>query len=288
MNKIPVVIIHEGYKEYLKINLEITGKNNKIYLIGDKSVKCLERLHNVTFVDINNYRNHSQIKNLHKHFINYSSNNAYFEWICFQSVFILELFMKGFNIPSLFHVDSDNILLHDINTYQFTKNIAYCCCKNYHTNRMSNSIHCGRLNIEFCKEFKQLYKDIYVNKSKYNLIEDKIKFHSGSNGAYINGGICDMTLYYLLANEKLCDVQNLLNYNNGYVFINNINNGEGDLSKEQYLLQNNIIKVSKNSTNKKNLIYDKINNKEIYIFNIHFQGGAKILLNETLKNNIIY
>tara|TARA_Y100000389_G_C17437674_1_gene506542 strand:- start:376 stop:1242 length:867 start_codon:yes stop_codon:yes gene_type:complete len=288
MNKIPVVIIHEGYKEYLKINLEITGKNNKIYLIGDKSVKCLERLHNVTFVDINKYRNHSQIKNLHKHFINYSSNNPYFEWICFQRVFILELFMKGFNISSLFHVDSDNILLHDINTYKFTKNIAYCCCKNYHTHRMSNSIHCGLLNIEFCKEFKQLYTDIYVNKSKYNLIEDKIKFHSGSNGTYINGGICDMTLYYLLANEKLCDVQNLLNLNNGYVFVNNINNGEGDLAKEQYLLENNIIKVSKNTTTKKNLIYDKIKNKEVDIFNIHFQGGAKMLLNENLKNYIIY
>ena len=76
MNKIPVVIIHEGYKEYLKINLEITGKNNKIYLIGDKSVKFLEALYNVTFIDINKYRNHSKIKDLQKHFVNYSSNSA--------------------------------------------------------------------------------------------------------------------------------------------------------------------------------------------------------------------
>ena len=38
MNKIPVVIIHEGYKEYLKINLEITGKNNKIFSGRSKNI----------------------------------------------------------------------------------------------------------------------------------------------------------------------------------------------------------------------------------------------------------
>ena len=39
---IPAVIIHIGYREYLKVNLEITGMNNKIYLIGDNSVKNME------------------------------------------------------------------------------------------------------------------------------------------------------------------------------------------------------------------------------------------------------
>ena len=40
---ISCVLVHKGYKPYLKYNLEITSKNNKIYLIGDKS---LERLQN--------------------------------------------------------------------------------------------------------------------------------------------------------------------------------------------------------------------------------------------------
>ena len=39
------VLVHKGYKPYLKYNLEITSKNNKIYLIGDKS---LEKLQNIS------------------------------------------------------------------------------------------------------------------------------------------------------------------------------------------------------------------------------------------------
>ena len=61
---IPVLIIHEGYKEYLKINLEITGKNNKIYLIGDKSVEHLGNIKNVTFVNIDKYNNNLQINTI--------------------------------------------------------------------------------------------------------------------------------------------------------------------------------------------------------------------------------
>jgi len=282
---IPIVIIHVGYKEYLKVNLEITGINNKIYLIGDDAVKHMGQLKNVTFVDINKYRNISIITKSRDSFINYSSNNENFEWICFERVFILKFFMEEFNINHIFHIDSDNILLYDINNYSFKKKIAYCLCKNYHTYRMSNSIHVGLLNQDFCDKFIELYNDLYINKSKYNLIEDKIKFHTDTlNGKYINGGICDMTLYYILAHEKIIDVENLLEPNNGIVFINNINNGEGYEYKQQYRLKNNIIDISFN--NDQCNIYDEINNKSIMIFNIHFQGGAKRFMTEELKNKL--
>jgi hypothetical protein len=117
---IPAVIIHVGYKEYLKVNLQITGVNNKIYLIGDNSVKNLEQLKNVTFVDINKYRNIPIITQSKDSYINYSSNDKNFEWICFERVFILKFFMEEFNINHIFHIDSDNILLHDINNFPFT------------------------------------------------------------------------------------------------------------------------------------------------------------------------
>lgn len=278
---IPTVIIHVGYKEYLKVNLEITGVNNKIYLIGDNAVKHLGQLKNVTFVDINKYRNIPIIRKSRDLFINYSSNDKNFEWICFERVFILKFFMEEFNINHIFHIDSDNILLHDINNYSFKKEIAYCLCKNYHTYRMSNSIHVGLLNQNFCDKFIELYNDLYINKSKYNLIENKIKFHTDvSSGKYINGGICDMTLYYILANEKIIDVENLLEPNNNVVFLNNINNGEGYEYKQQYRLKNNIVDISFN--NDKCNIYDEINNKTLMLFNIHFQGGAKRFMTEEL------
>ena len=42
MKKIPVVIVHENYEKYLKINLDITTKNNHVYLIGNKELANLE------------------------------------------------------------------------------------------------------------------------------------------------------------------------------------------------------------------------------------------------------
>ena len=278
---IPVVIIHQTYKEYLKINLEITGKNNKIILIGDDQVKHLSELNNVTFIDIKKYNNIPLINECRKSFVNYSSNDSTFEWACFERVFILKYFMEEYNIESIFHIDSDNILLFNINDYPFEKNIAYCMNTNFHEYRMSNSIHVGLLNKNFCNKFIELYQDIYINKSKFNLVEGKINYHRNENGKYVGGGICDMTLYYILANKNIIDVENLIIPKNNIVFINNINNGEGYESKQQYTTKNNIIDIKFNKNNC--FINDIINQKELKIFNIHFQGNAKILLNEQLK-----
>ena len=76
---IPVVIVHKGFKSYVTNNLLVTGKNNKIYLIGDKSLQKLEKIHNVTFIDISKYENNPLVNDLKKYFKNYSSYN--FNWI---------------------------------------------------------------------------------------------------------------------------------------------------------------------------------------------------------------
>jgi hypothetical protein len=288
---IPVLIIHEGYKEYLKINLEITGKNNKIYLIGDKSVEHLGNIKNVTFVNIDKYNNNLQIIQYANNFINYSSNSKSFEFLCFKRVFILKLFMNEYNFDKIFHIDSDNILLKNINDYVFSKDNAYVCNKNWHKNRMSNSIHSGLLDKKFVLEFEKLYEDIYINKNKLHLIKEKINYHTKNNN-FVNGGICDMTLYYLLNQEKIIDVENLMENkvinNKKIVFMNNINNGEGPDSKEQYELINNIIKIQKSSNGEDNYLYDKINKQFLVLMNIHFQGGAKSLMNENLKKFLNY
>ena len=291
---ISVCIIHIGYRDYLKTNLEITGKNNKIYLLGDKSLKPLGNLQNVTFVDIDKYMNNDIITNYKKHFVNYSSNNSNLEWLCFSRVFILKFFFQDYNIHNIFHMDSDNILLKDINEYKFEKKIAYCIPGNSHEYRMSNSIHCGLLNMEFCNKFEELYNDIYINKTKFNLIKNKIKYHTDKSGNFKvgGGGICDMTVYYLLNKEKLIDVDNLLiakNINDVFtVFINNVNNEEGSESKKQYMKDNNLNIMKIINYNNNTQIYDIINKKYYNLFNIHFQGGSKRFLNDNLKKSIHY
>ena len=51
----PIVIVHEDYQDYLKSSIEISGKNNKIYLIGNKSVEFLQDHPSVTYVNIQKY-----------------------------------------------------------------------------------------------------------------------------------------------------------------------------------------------------------------------------------------
>ena len=45
-----------------------------------------------------------------------------------------------------------------------------------------------------------LKRNIFVNKSKLNLIQHKIDFHKKNGG----GGICDMTFFYLM--DKLTEL----------------------------------------------------------------------------------
>jgi hypothetical protein len=286
---IKTIIIHTGYKKYLEENVRITSETNKIILVGDDSVKQLGEIENVEFINIDKY-----LYNINKvyrpYFINYSSNNLHCEFMCFARIFIIKDIMEEFNLDNIFHIDSDNILFQDINNYPFTNDVAYCMPNNYeNTHRMSNSIHCGLLNKQFCNTFACLYNDIYINKSKFNLIEDKTNYHT-QNGIYVNGGICDMTFYYLIHN--IINVQNLMLPvtidNKKYIFINNYNNGEGFESRQQYSLNSNKkLHIYKNKYNE-TVIYDEIYKEEYHLINIHFQGSAKNLLDrEKIKEFII-
>ncbi len=65
-----------------------------------------------------------------------------------------------------------------------------------------------------------LYEDIFINKSKFNLIKDKINHHKSNPG-----GVCDMTLYHYIVKFGLVDMQNLMDPveidGKKFVFINN-------------------------------------------------------------------
>ena len=187
------VLVHKGYKPYLKYNLEITSKNNKIYLIGDKSLESLQNISkNITFVDISKYENSENIVEYKNYFTNYSTNSFDFEWFCFARVFIIQNFIKENSLENIFYIDSDNVLLEDINNLSFTSSNAFMIPHHQESFRMSASIHSSLLNREFCSQFEKLYYDLYVSGEKFNLIEGKIDYHQKNN---ILGGICDMTLY---------------------------------------------------------------------------------------------
>lgn len=283
---IPCVIIHVGDKPYLKINVEITCKNNKLYFIGDHSCAYLQHHPNCTFVDISKYEK-QWISDLEKHFINYSSNSRIFEWLCFRRVFILKEFLKDYKFEKVFHMDSDNIVLYNINEFKLSEEVAYLNSYTWNSTDMCSSIHCAFLSLNFCNVFEQLYNDIYVNKSKLDLIKNKIEYHCVDKDIFKNGGICDMTLYYLINKLKLIGVQNLMEHDNeGNTFMNNYGIPEGTKSKQQYKMENGVIKIIKDENGIYNFIIDTKTDTRVRIWNIHFQGSNKRFMNESLKSKI--
>ena len=151
--------------------------------------------------------------------------------------------------------------------------------------RMSASIHSSLLSSEFCDQFENLYNDLYVSKAKFNLIEGKIDYHEKNN---VMGGICDMTLYYLLYKNDYLRIQNLFDkfqnkFSENVVFMNHINTGEGPYSKENYELKNGKLKIFKG-----NKIHDLVNNEKLKVCNVHYQGSAKKFLNRYTKFRLKY
>ena len=283
---IPCVIVHRGFQPYLKFNLEITSKNNKVFLIGDESVSNLASISdNIEFVNIDQYETRNRIINLKKYFVNYSSQPQATEWMSFERVFIIHDFLLERNYKQIFHLDSDNVLLKNINDFKFDYSNAYCIPSFQDNYRMDSSIHCGLLDKNFFIEFEKLYNDLYITKNKFHLIEKKINYHKSNN---IRGGICDMTLYFLLQNLKKINPQNLmqpLKSKDGeeFVFINNFNMAEGFYDFNNFEMRRKKIKLYNGSS-----VNDLINMKKIKIANIHFQGASKKYLNRFSKYRLKY
>ena len=284
--KIPCVIVHRGFKPYLKFNLEITSKNNKIFLIGDSSVSNLASIsENIEFIDIGDYERRERILELRKNFVNYNTQSEDIEWMNYERVFIMQDFMLERDYKQIFHLASDNILLKNINAFKFKNRIAYCIPSFQDNYRMDSSIHCGLLDNKFFTEFEKLYIDLYINKNQFHLIEKKINYHTIND---VRGGITDMTLYYLLHKQKKISPQNLMQPfkskdDEEFIFINNLNLAEGFYDLNNFKMRRKKIKLYNG-----NSVYDLIKSKKIKIANIHFQGSSKNHLNRYSKYRLKY
>ena len=199
---IPVVIVHQGYKDYLKYNLDITSKNNKVFIIGDESLRVLEN-NNVELCDIKNYLETEIVKSYSNNFTNYtnlldySESSKNHELFCFLRIIFIHMFMKEYNFEKVFHLDSDNVLYYDINEYPFEKDISYQFGINDYNFDMTDSIHNGLINLEFCQKFENLFEKIYIDKDT-SLINKKINYHKYRFG----GRVCDMDFLFSSQEEK--------------------------------------------------------------------------------------
>ena len=240
MKKISCVVMVDYYHKYMKTSLNITSKYNHIYLLGTSKFKSFENK-NITFVDIANYNNLEFTKKIKDTFVNYGAKDDKSEIFWLTRIPKLKQFMTDFNLESIFMIDMDNILLFDVNDYPYTQQNSLCISKNWSPYYQAASVHSALLNQDFCNEYEKLYSDIFINKSKFYLIEPKIEYHKTNPG-----GIADMTLYYHLFNEDILSFDNLYEPSiidgEKSVFINNYSTSEGYEFQDQYELDKKYLK----------------------------------------------
>ncbi len=287
MKNINTVVVHDINSPFLESSLRITSKNNKTFLIGNESVKYLEKYENITFVDINKYFQKEKFKVYRDRFEHFGDKDEYSYYFWFMRLFLIYELMKDFEFDSIFSCDSDNLLLKNINEYPFKAKNAICIPNVWEDHWYTSSVHAGLITQEFCENYEKLYEDIFINKSRFELIKDKIEHHKTNPG-----GVCDMTLYHFIVDMNLVDMQNLLDPvqigEKKYVFINNYANGEGIKDQKQYQLGRKKIKIYTSKKDKSNRIYDLIDEEYIHLYNLHFQGKSKKFINEKLEKKLQY
>ena len=284
---IPVVIVHENYQEFLKSNVEITGKNNSIFLIGNESVKVLEDHPSVTYVDIKKYLNMEKFKLFEENFIHYGDKDRRTYMFWFMRMLIMSEFAKEHELESFFSCDSDNALLVDVNNFNFKKKNAITIPDEWEPFYYGASVHSGLISSKFCNVYENLITSIFLDKKKIDFIEDKINFHKTNPGSF-----CDMTLYFYMSQFDLIDFDNLMIPRSfkekEYIFTQSYANGEGTKSRDQYKLRNKKMLIKRDNKLNANYILDKKTKEKYYIANIHFQGKQNKYLNSKLTKWLNY
>jgi len=177
----------------------------------------------------------------------------------------------------VFACDSDLMiyanLYEDISLY---KNYLACFCSTHYQEnfRWSASGHISFWTLEGIKKFCAFIEEYYTT-DKINILFQKVNYHNSNN---VPGGICDMTLLYLFYLENKDHIKNLLIVDNDHAFDDNINVSE-NYYKDEY--EFNLTKKVKNIKfiNKKPYCNNLILNKDINFKVLHFQNGAKNIIN---------
>jgi len=276
---IPVVIFHcGGNQSYFVSCVNVSSKKNTVYLIGDDVNKnSFKNNKNVHFFHINDLES-EETKKFKKCFVNYSGNNHHYEMYCFLRVFYLKTLFEKTKDEWMFHTDSDCVLLEDANKL-FTPpfQISYSIQNVANEYHMVGSIHNSLLNLDFCNKFIQLCFDIYDNHTKFQLINKKIQWHKTTGTP---GGICDMTLYYLLYSEKI--IENVVDLNipmsvdgENTVFDHNLSDAYGYNGECTFEKQNGIKLLLRTANG---YYFKTVNGDFMKLASIHFQGDAKRIL----------
>lgn len=275
---LPITFTHRfGIKtpkwEYLPAAIEQAQRYNpRVVLIGDDSNVSLD-------VEYYHYAEYFQeAKVFEPHYSHMCTNHHRFELYNLQEYFVLERFMQDCNLGKMFLCDSDVMLYCDISELEdwlSSYDLACSIPKAQWKYRWSASAHVSYWSLEVLTEFCEFILETYSTPHLLRKLGKKWAWHQRTGTP---GGISDMTLLWQFC--KMKKAISLTRVRDGATFEHNINVSENWLPDE-YRMKSGIKEV----TWRENQPYGfnlKLG-KWIRFNALHFQGGAKGLLNSYAK-----
>lgn len=277
---IPVVFVHYGpVPEYLKTSIAQAAKYNDVILITDQSNVDVK----ATLVQIADVAVEAeQFENVYHHL---SKNPEEFELRCFTRWGLIKTMMEKSGLKTIFYCDSDVLLYTRIESH-FTADagIAYSIPEEQPEFRWSASAHVSLFSYEKLSLLWKFMMDAYITKGEtFKQLKNKYKHHLV---AQLPGGVCDMTLLYLFSKEH--EVFPICKVIDGATFDHNINSSENSIKEEYDMRQ---IASPYGPMTIKNIRFIDgspycLNNdedQEIKFHSLHFQGGAKSIMQQFTK-----
>ena len=280
MLKLPIVFIHFGPAWYMKAVLKQATKfHDTVYLITDQDVKY----DGVEVVQAKDYSEGVQeFTDVYKHM---STNAAWVEHICIVRWKMLLDLMKEKGHVAAIYLDSDVLIFDNLNE-TISKRIKHrpfglSIPSHQPEFRWSASAHTSYITVAELEKLWEFMKAQYTEKEGRKRLRRKHAHHIKNKLA---GGICDMTLLYLYAqdNELECLTRNF----EGTTFDHNINVAENQ-EKDEYQMREEKIGLGRTIRIKdfqmvdgKPVVKNIITGEDVVFNSLHFQsaGGAKELI----------
>ena len=265
---VPVILIHSGLQPYLYTCINQALKNNQVYLLGSADPS----IDNENFTYINPQadmgRDMNEFSNLYVHL---NTTPPDYELFCYTRWFMLINFMEKHQIPVTMYIDSDVMLFQ--NATEGWKNFSDYTMSLVHR----TSGHTSFMTLEGINNFCDMLMSIYSDKGGYHY--NKIASHLEVRRRYkLPGGVCDMTLleyfhYHSEFGGGPGRVGEMMAIIDDSTYDHNIN-----VSDQDFEFENGVKKVK--VTDGSAFVYNNRLKKDIKFNSLHFQGGAKSLLEE--------
>lgn len=198
MNRIPVIIHHEGNQEYLKTCVRHNARFNRVILFGDESNKYFANEVGIEWVDCNALKICSRLEELNSVLVNLSFYPDKWVYQFYGRLVLIEEYLKDKNVDKFILFDSDILGFTDVNVLSTINkyDAGFCTClQKFEDLRWVSNIGISFFSREALSDFIDFI--ILTYKENKKLLLQKWNYHKQNN---IPGGVCEMSLAYLWQN----------------------------------------------------------------------------------------